>query len=239
MTPTLSIIIPVHSEETRLPCAMTRLGIFKRCTLPETDVLFVENGSTDGTADMLSWYAERNDWIRVASLADRGKGGAVRFGVQHARGKYIYMADVDFSTPLREVPRFLRALEGGADVVIGSREIDRRLVRTSWNRRLIGRVFHQVVKGIVPGIQDTQCGFKAFDARAARFLFHQLKLTGLAFDVELLYMAQMLGFTIRELPVEWRENSDSRVKLGSDSLQMLVDVLSIPKLHAGEGIIMA
>jgi glycosyltransferase involved in cell wall biosynthesis len=231
--PMLSIIIPLHNETSRLPEAMRQLKVFRDEQYRNLDVLLMDNGSTDGTNTMIEQYMQRYAWVDGSTLKERGKGAAIALGMQCAAGDYLYMADVDFSTPLSEIPRFIVGLEKH-DIVIGSREVDRRKVRASLKRRVMGRIFHQVVSRLVPGIQDTQCGYKMFERYAARDLFSRLRLAGLAFDVELLYLARRFDYSVQELPVEWRENSDSRVRLGSDSFQMLRDVLDIPKLHAKE-----
>jgi glycosyltransferase involved in cell wall biosynthesis len=227
----LSIIIPLHNETQRLPEAMTKLKAFRYDQWQDMEVLLIDNGSTDGTQDMINWYAQRYPWVDGAVIKERGKGAAVAVGMLAARGDILYMADVDFSTPLSELSRMMYQLIDH-DVVIGSRELDRGRVTTSITRRVIGRMFHELISGLVPGYQDTQCGFKLFKRHAARRLFSQLRITGLAFDVELLYLARRAGYSIKELPVQWRQDKDSRVRLGVDSLQMLRDVLSIPNLHA-------
>jgi glycosyltransferase involved in cell wall biosynthesis len=229
--PTLSIIIPIHNEAVRLPTAMTKLAAAKISMFPDMEVILVENGSTDDSLLWARWFEQTRPWVRVISTKQRGKGLAVRLGMQEARGLYCYMADVDLSTPLKELSRMFDELKN-ADIVIGSREIDRRMVKASITRRVIGRMFHQVVSGLVPGVQDTQCGFKLFRRSVAQDLFSRMKIDGMAFDVELLYLARMGSYRVKELPVEWVENGDSRVRLGFDSLEMLRDVLSIPTLHA-------
>jgi dolichyl-phosphate beta-glucosyltransferase len=224
--PILSIVIPLHNEATRLPMAMTKLAAFKVASFPGMEVVLIENGSIDSTLDQCLWYANRFEWVHVGSVPTAGKGLAVKFGMSLARGLWLYMADVDFSTPLKELAHFVDALQD-ADIVIGSRELDRSLVSASLKRRIIGRVFHRLVGGLVPGVLDTQCGFKLFRASAAADLFPRLTLSGFAFDVELLWLARQRGYRVKELPVEWRQNSDSRVRLGLDSALMLRDVLSI------------
>jgi dolichyl-phosphate beta-glucosyltransferase len=141
------------------------------------------------------------------------------------------MCDVDLSTPIEALAEFM-AMAAMYDVVIGSREDVPALVHTTLTRRLIGRAFHALVRDLVPGVRDTQCGFKLFRDAAARAVFGQAQLTGMAFDVEALYLTRLHGYSIGVLPVAWEHNPDSRVDLVWDSLDMARDVLTIPWLHS-------
>jgi dolichyl-phosphate beta-glucosyltransferase len=148
-----------------------------------------------------------------------------------ARGKYRYMADCDLSTPVREIANFMRAIDDWQDVVIGSREMQREAVKATFKRRVIGRAFHLLTGALVPGVRDTQCGFKMFTGAAAETIFSRAKINGMAFDVEALYLARRLGYRVKEMPVPWEHDPDSRVNLVTDSLQMLKDVLTIPLMQ--------
>jgi dolichyl-phosphate beta-glucosyltransferase len=224
----ISIIIPCLNETQRLPGCIEQIKRFKLRYPEPIELIIADNGSTDGTSALARWYHLNNPWIHPIRTEQRGKGLAVKMGMDKAMGNYLYMADVDLSTPITELPKFMDAIRD-ADIVIGSRAGDK--VITSVKRWVIGRAFHLVTSSIVPGIYDTQCGFKLFRRDAGIKLASQMKLTGLAFDVELLYLARRANFRVSELPVEWRRNSDSRVRLGVDSLAMLRDVLKIPYLH--------
>jgi dolichyl-phosphate beta-glucosyltransferase len=228
-TSPLTIVIPIYNEARRLTCCMTALEWFHDEAYL-FDVLFVENGSTDESYQIVNEYALTHEWVSILQTAP-GKGRALRAGVLAAEGDFIYTADCDFSTPLPYLFSFVENIPK-ADIVIGSRALQSSQVKTTLKRRVIGRVFHSLVASIVPGFQDTQCGFKLYRREAARALFSSAKLDGFAIDVEILYLAQRFGYRIKEIPVRWKHDPDSRVDLVKDSFKMLRDVLRIPGLHA-------
>lgn len=230
--PDLTVVVPLCNEEKRLFGCMARLINQLRINMIPAEIILVCNGCTDRTEELCLRYAGQHKWIRVLTISARGKGAAVRTGMLAARGKMVYMADVDLSTPVKEIANFIKAHEGGFDIVIGSREQDRSKVKATVKRRVIGRAFHLLTSLLVPGIQDTQCGFKLFSAQAAKDIFAKSTVNGMAFDVEALYLARRMGYTVCEMPVIWEDNPDSRVNLFTDSLEMLVDVLKIPLSHA-------
>lgn len=231
--PELSIVVPLYNEEKRLPGCMARLVSYVETNMIQAEIILVPNGCSDGTVDLAFRYRETvRPWIVVHPIPGRGKGAAVRAGMLLARGKLIYMADVDLSTPIREFRNFLEFQEHGFDVVIGSREKEGAQVSTTLKRRVIGRVFHAITSLIIPGFSDTQCGFKLFTRQAAKDIFNRAKINSMAFDVEALYLARRLGYTVAEIPVQWENDCDTRVNLIPDSLAMLADVLKIPLSHA-------
>jgi dolichyl-phosphate beta-glucosyltransferase len=223
-TPYLSIIIPLHNETRRLPEAM--LKIFNAVIPVPFEVIGVDNGSTDGTAEMCRFYADLYPDFYFLDIPSRGKGAAVRAGMLAARGEYLYMADVDFATPIDQVMRFAHTCENvNIDIVIGIRP------ERFGARSIMALTFKQVIRGIIPGIQDSQCGFKMFRRSVAQELFSMSQISGMAFDVEIFYLAQRAGYRIEQIPVPWQHDANSRVRLVGDSLNMLVDVLNIPKIH--------
>lgn len=231
--PELSIVVPLHNEEQRLPGCMARLISYVETNLIQAEIILVHNGCTDGTLPLAVRYRDTvRPWVRVLPIAGRGKGAAVRAGMLAARAPLVYMADVDLSAPIREFRKFLEFSEHGFDVVIGSREKDGAQVTTTLKRRVIGRAFHALASLVAPGFSDTQCGFKLFKRPAAQEIFTRAKINGLAFDVEVLYLARRLGYTVAEIPIEWENNADSRVDLIRDPLLMFSDVLKIPLSHA-------
>lgn len=228
----LSVIIPVHNEARRLsPCLEKVIPYL--CTHYQNahEIIIVDNGSTDETYKIANCYVSTYNQVYVLRVPMRGKGLAVRRGMLFAQGRFRYMCDVDLATPIEELSEFMQ-WTNDYDVVIGSREVLPVMTQTTFLRRLMGRAFHLLVNDLVPGVLDTQCGFKLFRDYAARAVFDRLQLPGLAFDVEALYLTRMFGFTIGEIPVRWKQGGDSRVRLVWDSLDMARDVISIPWLHS-------
>ena len=228
-TPFLSIIIPAHNEAERLP---TSLGAVKRFIsfLPfETEVIVVENNSSDATAEIVREWMKTMPQLRLISLAQPGKGNAIRSGMLAAQGDYRFMADADFSMPVEEIRKFLSGGKPLAPVAIASREAPgSKRIGEPFYRHLIGRVYNFLVRMLVlPGLQDTQCGFKCFSAEAARAIFPLQRLEGWSFDVEVLTIARQLGFEIKQVPITWHYQPGSRMHLLGDSLQMAKDLFTI------------
>lgn len=219
----LSIIVPLHNEATRLENCLEQL-------IPEVnryfyEIILVDNGSTDDTPKMCDLATRVYPNVRYIHLQDRGKGLAIRTGMLAAQGRYRYMCDCDLSTPANEIHRFIEKARID-DIVIGSREKDRSTVRTSIERRVIGRLIHQVVTGLLPGIDDTQCGFKMFRDYAAIDIFDQAQIDSVAFDVEVLWLARRLNYRVIEIPVTWTADKESRMGI-DDVFDFLMDVLSL------------
>ena len=171
----------------------------------------------------------RQPRIRLVSLGHRGKGSAVRQGMLAARGRYRFLCDADLSMPVEHLSRFLPPQGPAADIVLGSRESpgSRRVGEPS-RRHLMGRVFNLIIQGLaLPGIRDTQCGFKLFRAETTVPLFERQVLEGFAFDVEILCRARRAGLDLREIPIDWHYREGSKVRPVRDSLRMAWDVLNI------------
>ena len=228
-TPFLSIIIPAHNEALRLPKTLERVAAFVRAQSYPCEVLVVENGSTDDTAAIARAWQERLPELRVLSLDRPGKGNAVKAGMLAARGACRYMADTDLSVPLEEIPRFLDAMQAGAQVAIGSREAPGALrLGEPFYRHWSGRVFNLLVRWwVLPGIQDTQCGFKCFSAKAAEALFPLQTMDGWSFDVEVLAAAQQNGYRVQEVPVTWTYGAGSRIKPLRDAAALVWELWKI------------
>jgi len=218
----LSIIIPVYNEHDRIEACLEQL--VPHAARYNCEIIFVDNGSTDDTRDLIDVAKTIYRPVRSIRQERRGKGAAVRAGMLAATGRYRYMCDVDLSTPAREIHRFLEFARV-YDVVIGSREIHPEQTQTTWKRRTIGRIFHRLVSPLVPGVVDTQCGFKMFRDYAADAIFTHTTIDGMAFDVEALYLALEFGYSLHEIPVPWVNDPRSRVRLVGDGLDMLRDVL--------------
>jgi len=227
--PWLSVIIPAYNEERRLPATLDKLLAYLAGRPFSHDVWVVDNGSTDRTADVVREYARRHPSLHLEQIAMRGKGAAVRTGMLRAKGAFRFLCDADMSMPVEEFERFYPPCLEDADVAIGSREaLGSRRYDEPGYRHLTGRVFSLAVKLLVMrGFEDTQCGFKCFRAAAAEDLFSRQRFNGWSFDVEVLYLARRRGFGIREVPVAWYYQADSRIRLAKDSLNMFADLLRI------------
>jgi glycosyltransferase involved in cell wall biosynthesis len=227
--PYLSIVIPAHNEEFRLPPSLEKIHAFLQSQPYPAEVVVVENGSRDRTLEITREYARKMPTLRVISETKRGKGLAVRRGMLEAQGEYRFICDADLSMPIDQVNRFLPPSIPHPDVVIGSREVAGAVrYHEPAYRHLIGRGFNTIVRWVaLPGLQDTQCGFKCFRARAAEEVFSRQTLTGMSFDVEVLFVARRLGYKIEEVPIDWYFDPDSRVRLIEDSLRMFLDLLTI------------
>lgn len=228
----ISIIIPAHNEAARIANTLRKISIDLRGY--NYEVIVVANGCTDDTAAIVRDYMVLvSRKVFMINLPERGKGLAVRTGMLMARGEFLYMCDADLSTPIIDIFRFqATSIHDQADVVIGSRELATAHVVTTPTRRLIGRVFNVLAGVLVPGIPDTQCGFKLFTRSAAEKIFGACQINGMAFDVEALYLARLYNMRITQMPVRWTHNPDSRVRMLPDSTQMALDLLRIPALHA-------
>ena len=225
----LSLVIPAHNEERRLPETFDRIRDFLKHQSYRAEVLVIENASSDRTWEIANAAAERDLRIRVVREPIRGKGAAVQRGMLAATGEYRFLCDADLSMPIAEVQNFLPPHHEHYDVVIGSREVAGAVrYQEPGRRHLMGRVFNTLVRFfLTPGIQDTQCGFKCFRGDAADEIFSRLTRTGFGFDVESLVIANRLGYRVTEIPVHWYYDSDSRVRMIRDSCGMLFDVIVV------------
>lgn len=232
--PFLSIVIPAHNEETRLPQALGQVFAFLDEQAYRSEVLVVENGSRDRTLEVAQEAVGRYPTLRVLHEDLPGKGRAVRRGVLEARGEWRFVADADFSMPAAEIGRFLPPAQQ-ADIVIGSREAPGAVrYGEPHYRHLTGRVYNGLIRALVlPGLHDTQCGFKCFRAAAAEDIFRFQTLTGWAFDVELLVIARRRGHAIAEIGIPWYFNPESKVNVLRDSWRMFLDLLAIRRNRRG------
>lgn len=231
----LSIIIPAYNEEGRLTDTLSEIAAFLETQPYRAEVLVVENGSRDRTLEIAREFAAQNPAFQAIHRAQPGKGGAVQAGMLAARGHYRFMCDADRSMPIAELPRFLPP-HFDTPIVIGSREA-RGAVRYNEPqfRHLGGRAINLMIRLLaLPGLQDTQCGYKLFRADAAEVLFRQQTLTGWAFDVEVLFLARRHGYAIAELPVPWEFAEHSHVRPVRDALKLFMDLLTI-RLNALRG----
>lgn len=227
--PLLSIIIPAHNEENRLPRSLEQIFSFLERQPYEAEVLVIENGSTDRTLEVAQSFAGMHGNLRVVHEAGRGKGLAVRRGMLEADGQYRFMCDADLSMPIEEVNKFLPPALSNFDVAIGSREV-RGAVRYDEPsyRHLGGRFINLAIRVLIlPRLQDTQCGFKCFRAAVAEDLFKRQRLDGWSFDIEVLYLAERAGYKVVEVPVNWYYRPESKVSALRDAVRMISDIFLI------------
>jgi glycosyltransferase involved in cell wall biosynthesis len=230
--PELSIVIPAVNEELRLPETLEKIHGYVVAKGRHTEVLVVDDGSRDRTAQVVDEARARFPEVRrLTNPTNHGKGYAVRQGMLEARGEIALFSDADLSTPIEEADKLIAAIrEGPYDGAIGSRNLDRRLIEThqSAMREAGGMLFNRVVR-FLTGLPfaDTQCGFKAFRRDRARILFEQQRIVGFGFDPEILYLAERHGLRIAEIPVRWAHDEGSKVKFLSDGLRMVGELSTI------------
>jgi dolichyl-phosphate beta-glucosyltransferase len=228
-TPFLSLVIPAHNEESRLPKTLEQVFAFLSAQSYNAEVIVVENGSTDRTLEIAQGFVERHENLRVIHTDERGKGLAVKRGMLAARGEFRLFADADFSMPVPEINRFLPPALPDFDIAIASRETDGAVrYGEPFRRHLSGRIFNALIRLVVlPGLDDTQCGFKCFRARVVDEIFPLQTMPGWSFDVELLYIARQKGYRIKEIGIPWYFNPDTKVSLVHDSMRMASDLFTI------------
>lgn len=228
-TPFLSIVIPAHNEESRLPRTLGQIFVFLENQSYSSEVIIVENGSSDRTLELAREFAARHPTLIVIHEEQRGKGNAVRHGMLEARGEYRFICDADLSMPIDEVQRFIPPALNDFDLAIASREAPgaTRFNEPSY-RHWGGRAINLVIRLLIlPGLNDTQCGFKCFRAEIAENLFRQQTIMGWSFDIELLYLARRKHLRIKEIPIQWYFDADSKVNAVRDALRMIGDIFRI------------
>lgn len=233
--PHLSVVIPAYNEERRLVPTLDRVSAWLSQQPWSSEVLVVNDGSRDATADVVLRFASQDPRVRLINNdRNRGKGYTVAHGVREAQGDLILFSDADLSTPIEETLKLKAALDlSGADIAIASRALpDSDLPKRQPSyREFAGRLFNLLVRLLlVPGIHDTQCGFKMFKRHAAQAVFPRRTIDGFAFDIELLFIAHRLGFRTIEVPVTWINDEDSRVNL-RNALRAFSDIPRVRNLH--------
>jgi dolichyl-phosphate beta-glucosyltransferase len=226
----LSVVVPCLNEETRLPGSLAAALTYLEATGREHELILVDDGSRDRTPELIREAESAHASVRGVFLRpNRGKGRAVAEGVAASAGRLVLVSDADFSAPIDELPRLEAAIDAGTDVAIGSRakrgsrEVDQPL-----HRRAMGKGFNLMVQAtLLPGIWDTQCGFKLFRGEVARDLLARLRTDGFAYDVEVLYSARRSGCVVSEIPVRWINSPTTRVQAVRHSREMLMDLLRI------------
>jgi dolichyl-phosphate beta-glucosyltransferase len=229
--PELSIVIPCYNEEERLPRTIEQIERYLEGKDLSYELILVDDGSTDGTRMIMDAAAERNRFVRLEALPrNRGKGRALAEGVAVARGSRILVTDADLSTPIEEIEKLRAELDKGTGVAIGSRALRASRVEVSQPiyRVLMGKAFNLLVQAVLlPGIWDTQCGFKLFRADVAHEAFADLTTDGFGYDPEVLYRAKKRGVKIAEVPVVWRNSAPTKVSPIKSSFDMFKHVVRV------------
>jgi len=234
--PEISVVFPAYDEEKRIPESLEKTTRHLSDAGRPFEIIVVDDGSGDATTDVSRLQLEKSgaDFSIIRLEENRGKGYAVRTGMLSARGDYVFFSDADLSTPIEEIDRLLPLLESEYDVAIGSRALrDSKLdKRQPIYRESSGKLFNLAAQAVLlPGIKDSQCGFKGFRASAARRIAEIQKFDRFSFDVEILWIARKLGFKIKEVPVRWSNNPDTRVSYLKDGLGMVADLFKIRLAH--------
>jgi glycosyltransferase involved in cell wall biosynthesis len=227
--PLLSIIIPAYNEENRLPNTLKQVCDFVQRQTYQAEIIVAENGSVDRTFDVAQEFTQSCSYYRVIHLETRGKGLAVREGMLQARGQFRFMCDADLSMPIAEVNRFLPPQFENGEIVIASREAPGSVrygepAYRHWGGRGVNLFIRLLA---LPGLRDTQCGFKMFRADIAEDVFNHQTFPGISFDPEVLYIARLRGYKIRELAIPWYYSDESRIHLFKDTLALIQDLLTI------------
>ena len=231
--PPFSIVIPCFNEAERIGATARATLDYLTANSPESELIIVNDGSTDATSSLaktvLAGASVQTQLLE--NFPNRGKGAAVRTGLLGATKPIGLFFDADLSTPLSEIPKVIEPItHGDVDLAFGSRALDRRLigVHQPWRREQAGRVFNLVVR-LATGMPfwDTQCGFKAFRLEVCRQILEKARISGFAFDVELLFLAHRTGLRLREVPVRWNHAEGSKVRVIHDSLRMLREVIAL------------
>lgn len=229
----ISIVLPAYNEEARLPATLAAiLSYLETRGWSHSEVLVVNDGSADGTAAVVEQFRAKHPQVRlIENPGNRGKGYSVRHGMLEACGDWVLFSDSDLSAPIEELDTLLKAAEArGALVVIGSRALDRKLIKIhqSWFRETAGRIFNLMMR-ISTGLpfSDTQCGFKLFKRQAAHEVFRRQKIERWGFDAEVLFIARKLGYKTIEVPVRWSHSEGTKISMFRDSVNMFVDLLRV------------
>ena len=231
MPPTYSIVIPAYNESERIALTLERVLTHVRERNWNAEILVVNDGSSDNTADIVRRFAEQHGHLAlIENPGNRGKGYSVRNGMLHASGEVVLFSDADLSSPIEEADKLFAALTAGADVAIGSRWLRTELKtqRQPLHRQLLGRVFNLLLR-VVLGLhyRDTQCGFKAFTRRATHLIFPLQHIERWGFDPEILFLAHKFGLKVQEEPVQWAHREGTRINPVRDGLRMFLEMLKI------------
>jgi dolichyl-phosphate beta-glucosyltransferase len=227
----LSVVIPMYNETSRISDTIPSLLAYFSGQPYKYEFVIVDDGSTDGTAELARKLFAPAENVRVLEKRpNKGKGSAVRAGMLTAKGKVVLFCDADLATPPGELDKFWRWLDAGYDVVIGSRKMEGANItrhQPKW-RESLGKVFTWLTNRLATrGISDVTCGFKCFSRDAARELFSRARLNDWSFDAEVLFIAQRRGYRVKEVPVTWHDKPGTKVRLLQDATRSLAGLMKI------------
>ncbi len=226
-----SIVIPAYNESARLGASLEKIHQYVQSRGWAAEILIVNDGSRDNTAEIAKSYARRFGSIRlIENPGNRGKGFSVRNGMLNASGDRLLFTDADLSSPIEECEKLFAALDNGAEVAMGSRWLKRELQteRQPVLRQVLGRIFNLVLRMILGlGYKDTQCGFKAFSRKAAESIFPRQQIDRWGFDPEILYLARKFKMKTVEVPVEWAHDDRSKINPLVDGIKMVMEMLRV------------
>jgi len=227
----LSVVIPAYNEEKRIVKTLMKINEYLRKHPFISEIIIIDDGSTDRTISVVEDLLSRVDNLKIImNGANHGKGYSVKRGFLNAKGKFLLFSDADLSTPIEEIEKLLIMMEDGYDIVIGSRGLKESDIKIHqpWYREAMGKGFNLLVRLFtLKSFKDTQCGFKCFTREVALNICKRQKIERFSFDVEMLYIAQKLGYKIKEVPVQWYHSPPTKVKAIRDSFQMFIDLLRI------------
>lgn len=228
----ISVVVPAYNEEKRIAVSLPVIWNALAARFSRFEILVVDDGSSDSTSEKVMEFGDSgHPEVRVIRYGtNRGKGYAVRTGMLAAQGEIVLFSDADLSTPIEELDKLKKVLDEGYDLAIGSRAlVDSTIeLRQPFYRVLMGKTFNKIVQMLaLPGVWDSQCGFKMFKRAAAKRLFCSSRIDGFSFDVEILFLARKMGFVYREVGVKWVNSLESKVNPIFHSFQMLKDLISI------------
>ena len=231
MRPHLSVVIAAYDEEARLGSTLDKIDAYLRANEIHAEILIVDDGSRDRTGEIATQFLQRCEGRLLRNPENRGKGYSIRRGFKEARGRWVLMTDADLSAPIEEHARLAAAVrDHDLDIAVGSRAlVDSRIeVRQHPVREMLGKTFNRITR-LATGLpfRDTQCGFKLIDHARLAPLFERMRVDRFAFDVEMLFLADRFGLRVKEVPVVWRNDPISRVRLWKDPLNMLLDIMRI------------
>ena len=227
--PFLSIVIPAHNEERRLLHTLEKIFAFLQVQSYSYEVLVVENGSNDQTYKIALELSERYQNLRVLREEQPGKGKAVCLGMLQAKGEYRFMCDADLSMPIEELEKFIPSGSDQIDIAIASREAPGAVRYDEPEyRHLGGRLINFAIRFLIlPGFQDTQCGFKCFRAEVAEDIFPYQTISGWSFDIEILFIARKRNYRVSEIPIHWYFDPETKLRAIKDAIRMLRDIFLI------------